>query len=379
MLSIVRTEEGGYLLYCRISDASLTINRQPGYQHLHPVYPEEKKIGSIVEYRMGLNSSTLKSPNAAAGTTGGDSPSSQHGQQRSDARSSSSELFPIPTGREYDAIDKIASELPNVIDDESRQQVEDYKQACDGGKGPMVACFATGEYMSLFERKHKKAAELYRNVCFRPKTDKSPNGVPIDGTMAYPAGCYNLAKMLMTGKGGIQFDRAEAYQLFDRACRGGHGGACYLQAQILCTRPGSLGKGVPHDPKKATKLYQKTCDNGDSISCYTLATMLLRGDKVNKHADNVSPQEARGEVPLEKRENEEDRSRKPDDPYVIPRDPKRAEKLLLKACETGSHVTSCHTLAVMYTNGDDGVPVNPEKAEYFKKKTQENIDIFGGF
>jgi hypothetical protein len=46
--------------------------------------------------------------------------------------------YPTPTGQEYDVIDKIASELPNVIDDESRQQVEDYRQACDNGKGPMV-------------------------------------------------------------------------------------------------------------------------------------------------------------------------------------------------------------------------------------------------
>jgi hypothetical protein len=52
--------------------------------------------------------------------------------------SSTSEVYPTPKGNEYDAIDQIAAELPNVIDDESRQQVEDYKQACDNGKGPMV-------------------------------------------------------------------------------------------------------------------------------------------------------------------------------------------------------------------------------------------------
>ena len=103
--------------------------------------------------------------------------------------------YPTPTGKEYDVIDKIAAELPNVIDEESRQQVQDYLEACDGGKGPMVACFAAGEYLSLFERKHKEAAELYRNVCHRPKTDKSPNGVEVDGTKAYPAGCFNLAKV----------------------------------------------------------------------------------------------------------------------------------------------------------------------------------------
>jgi TPR repeat protein len=290
------------------------------------------------------------------------------------------EAFPTPTGHEYDTIDKIASELPHIIDDESRQQVEDYKQACDNGKGTMVACFATAEYLSSFERKHKEAADLYANVCFRPKTDKSPNRALVDGTMAYPAGCFNLAKMKMTGKGGIPYNRQEAYQLFDRACQGEHGGACYMQAQILCTRPGALGTGIPHDPPKAMELYQTTCDMGDSISCYTLATMLLRGDQVSKTAGNVSPQEARGDAPVVKRENEEDRSRtQKDHPYVIQRDPKRAESLLLQSCNTGNHVTSCHNLAVMYTHGDDGVPVDEVKAEKYKKMTQERINLFGGF
>jgi TPR repeat protein len=293
---------------------------------------------------------------------------------------SSKSKYPTPTGHEYDAIDKIASELPNVIDDESRQQVEDYKQACDNGKGPVVACFATGEYLSLFERRHKEAADLFTNVCFRPKTDKSPNAMDVDGSKAYPPGCYNLAKMMMTGKGGIPYDRLEGYRLLDRACRGDHGGACFLQAQILLTSPDALGKGIPHDPKKAMGLYQKTCDSGDSISCYTLAAMLLRGDKIHKQADNVSPQEARGETPLTKRENEEDRARTDDDsPYVIHRDPRRAADLLTQACETGGHVTSCHNLAVMYTHGDDGVPADPEKAELYKSKTQEQIGVFGGF
>jgi hypothetical protein len=99
---------------------------------------------------------------------------------------SSSSRYPTPTGQEYDVIDKIAAELPNIIDEESKQQVQDYLEACDNGKGPMVACFATGEYLSLFERKHKEAFDLYRNVCHRPSTDKSPNGVVVDGTKSYP-------------------------------------------------------------------------------------------------------------------------------------------------------------------------------------------------
>ena len=60
-------------------------------------------------------------------------------------------LFPNPTG--HDDIDKIQAELPSMIDEESRQQVDDYIEACNKGKGPMVACFATGEFLSMFERK----------------------------------------------------------------------------------------------------------------------------------------------------------------------------------------------------------------------------------
>lgn len=109
--------------------------------------------------------------------------------------------------------------------------------------------------------------------------------------------------------------------------------------------------------------------------------MLLRGDKVTKTAKNVSPQEARGLEPLAQRENEEDRAvHDPSkEPYIIPRDPARAEKLLRVACDNGSHVTSCHNLAVMYTQGDDNVPPNPELAELYKKKTLEGIHLFSGF
>ena len=37
---------------------------------------------------------------------------------------SSFQQFPIPSGREYDLIDSIAAELPSIIDDETKQQVQ---------------------------------------------------------------------------------------------------------------------------------------------------------------------------------------------------------------------------------------------------------------
>lgn len=290
--------------------------------------------------------------------------------------------FPEPTGKEYDLIDRIASELPAVIDEESSQQVQDYIEACDNGKGPMVACYSTAEYLSLFLRKHKEASTLYENTCFRPGSDKSANGVKMDRgrSTAYPPACFNLAQMRMTGKGGTKFSRLDGYQLFDRACRAGHGGSCMMQAKMLASYPGSLGKRIPYNPRRAGELLNGVCENGDSLSCFTLATMLLRGDNVNAEADNVTPDEARGAVPIKKRKNEEDRKKNGNDSRIaLERDPKRAEELLLKSCEQSGHAPSCYNLAVMYTQGDDGIEKDEAKAKVYQDKTEEYVEKFGGF
>jgi TPR repeat protein len=100
---------------------------------------------------------------------------------------------------------------------------------------------------------HQAAFDLYENVCFRPLADKSPNGKEVDKSKAYGPGCFNMAKMLMTGKGGVKADRKKAYEVFDRACRAGHGGACHIQAKMLLSPPGALGKGIPYDPYKVSR------------------------------------------------------------------------------------------------------------------------------
>lgn len=287
---------------------------------------------------------------------------------------------PTPTGDEYDLMDQLASDLPSVIDDESKQQVEEYIRSCNNGQGPMVACFSTAEYQSLFLRKHKDAAELYYNTCFRPMSDNSPNGVEVDGTKAYGPSCFNLAQMRMTGKGRTTFSRSEGYQLFDRACRAGHGGACYMQAKMLMSYPGSLGEGVPYDVPKAAELLKHVCEEKeDSVSCFTLATMLLRGDKVSAEADNVSPDEARGIKALQNRVNEASREKRSiDERTSLKRDPKFAEQLLQRGCERG-HAPSCYNLAVMYTQGDEGVEKDDAKAKDYQEKTEELVKRFGGF
>lgn len=156
-------------------------------------------------------------------------------------------------------------------------------------------------------------------------------------------------------------------------------GSCHMQAKMLLSYPGAMGKGVPYNPEKAAKLLNNVCEDGDPISCFTLATMLLRGDQVSAEADNVSPLEARGVVGIQRRKNEDDRKKSADDERkALARDPHRAETLLVNGCDRG-HAPSCYNLAVMYTQGDDSVPQSDEKADIYKKKTEELVERFGGF
>ena len=185
----------------------------------------------------------------------------------------------------------------------------------------------------------------------------------------------------MTGKGNTKFDRKEGYKLFERGCNAGHGGSCHMQAKMLASYPGSLGKGIPYNPKKAASLLEHVCkEHGDSLSCFTLATMLLRGDKISAEADNVTPDEARGIKPIKQRKNENDRTKAENDARLsLDRDPIRAKNLLQLGCEERGHAPSCYNLAVMYTMGDDGIPKDEGKAEMYQNKTEEYVDKFGGF
>ena len=96
---------------------------------------QSHSVNDVFKAKASSNSKTN------AGDESGNGPKSDQG------------FLPEPTGHEYDEIDKLQAELPSMIDEESRQQVNDYIEACDKGKGPMAACFATGEFLGMFERK----------------------------------------------------------------------------------------------------------------------------------------------------------------------------------------------------------------------------------
>jgi hypothetical protein len=77
---------------------------------------------------MGASQSHRIPPPSESSNESKNTPGDDSGQQP---------LFPNPTGHEYDAIDKLQAELPSIIDEESQQQVDDYKEACNDGKGPV--------------------------------------------------------------------------------------------------------------------------------------------------------------------------------------------------------------------------------------------------
>ena len=82
---------------------------------------------------------------------------------------------------------------------------------------------------------------------------------------------------------------------------------------------------------------------------------------------------------LQKRVNEPSRKKQANDERTsLKRDPKFAEQLLQKGCTRG-HAPSCYNLAVMYTQGDDGVEKDAAKAKDYQEKTEELVKRFGGF
>lgn len=229
----------------------------------------------------------------------------------------------------------------------------------------------------------------------------------------------------MTGKGGTKCDRTEAYHLYDRACRGGHGGACHFQARMMLSYPGQLGPDIPYNPPRAAELLDVVCHkHNDPVSCFTLASLYLRGDRVSSEATYVTPQEARGlkEIdtptptssgsggemqtaaaaaepkekvsqltnatpsslqfnPSSSSSSASARSRAKhakDERKPLQRNPRKALDVLLHACNELNHGGACHNVAVMYTQGDDGVPADPVKAQYYKEKTEKLLNSGAG-
>lgn len=200
---------------------------------------------------------------------------------------------------------------------------------CNDGKGEPMACHNVGEFFSVVQDEHARAAKVYKDNC--------PN---------YAPSCFNLARLHLAGR-GVPQDDAEADRLFDKACKSGkHMAACYHQGVLSFLSADGKGKsGAPRDDKKqqqALTLLEKTCRQGEMDSCYFVGSHLLN-------------------------------------PALEPgrRDAAKALDLLKRACE-GNHAPSCYNLAVLFKNGDVGVEKSEEQYKNYKVRTEELVARYGG-
>jgi TPR repeat protein len=67
-----------------------------------------------------------------------------------------------------------------------------------------------------------------------------------------------------------------------------------------------------------------------------------------------------------------------DERKALKRNPKKALEVLLHACNELQHGGACHNAAVMYSQGDDGVPQDEVKAQYYKEKTEKLLNSGAG-
>lgn len=243
------------------------------------------------------------------------------------------------------------------IDDAYETKMVAFEIDCNDGKGEPIACHHAAEYFALVKEEYNKAAKIYQMNCYNKN---------------YGPSCFNLARYHLAGKGVEQSD-PQAEKLFETACTGQHLQACYFQALMLYTN----GFKTVNSPKtanidqdstaisttttssslteikspaqieiekvkkgKALKLFEWACDQGENDSCYFVGSHYLKKD---------NPE----------------------------RDPIKSIEHLERGCRT-NHAPSCYNLAVLYKNGDTGVPQNNEQFEKYKELTTTLVQQYGG-
>mmetsp|Transcript_30397 Transcript_30397/g.39232 ORF Transcript_30397/g.39232 Transcript_30397/m.39232 type:complete len:221 (-) Transcript_30397:103-765(-) len=207
------------------------------------------------------------------------------------------------------------------IDEDYEERMLQFEIDCNDGKGNPMACQSAGEYFSVVKNDLKKAAKIYAENCSRHN---------------FPPSCFNLGRIILSGRIENMQDTAQAKTSFETACEGKHTQACYHLALMLLHGIGDTKKDIP----KAHQLLDDACKESDPQSCYLLANQLLKTTVEN-------------------------------------RDPARAKSLLEVSCDRG-HAPSCFNLAVMYKNGDTGVPSNQEKFKEYKNITEVLVKQAGG-
>lgn len=204
------------------------------------------------------------------------------------------------------------------LDDDYRNRMVQFEIDCNDGLGNAYACHSVAEYRAVVENDHAKAAILLEKNC--------------DGPNKYAASCFKLGRLLLKGR-GVPADDKLALKRFQQGCDGGISQGCYFLGQML------MEGTVEKDPARAMLSFQKACTDGETESCFTLGKALLAGTDV-------------------------------------PKNPPKAAEVLKAACDS-SHAPSCRLLAVLFRNGDTGVPPDAALFEQYKQRTVDLVEQRG--
>mmetsp|Transcript_7064 Transcript_7064/g.15304 ORF Transcript_7064/g.15304 Transcript_7064/m.15304 type:complete len:283 (-) Transcript_7064:99-947(-) len=244
---------------------------------------------------------------------------------------------------------------PKALDPVYAERIAAYERDCADGAGSATACHHLAEFKGVVLNQWREAARLFEGACNHTRSEYlTPGCVDMgDGTEAYPAACFNMAKLAFSGQKPTIVPQSDAVasKYFERACNpGGHTPSCYHLAMLKLA-----GNGVARDTPQALKLLEEACEENEAISCYQLSGLLLRKSQPNGEATEKSI----------------------DDKLGVSRDPEKAAELLEKGCNMG-HAPACFNLSVLYKNGDDGVKADPKKFAIFKSITENLIKQQGG-
>uniref|UniRef100_A0AAV1VCV6 Uncharacterized protein n=1 Tax=Peronospora matthiolae TaxID=2874970 RepID=A0AAV1VCV6_9STRA len=206
------------------------------------------------------------------------------------------------------------------------QQLEDrhyeFRSNCNEGEGDASACHSWGEWLAVVDKNYTDAAKMYELNC-------SKNG--------FPASCFNLGRLKLSGKGTAQND-VEAFKLFEKSCAKSHAAGCH-HVGFMRTQ----GVGCEKDFVKGLAAFKKACERDDANSCNRVASMYLS----------------------------------PGVDSPIQRNVQQAKSYLEKACDA-NFAPACHNLAVMYKKGDNGIPKDEAKYEEYCAKTKKLVEQAGG-
>jgi TPR repeat protein len=215
------------------------------------------------------------------------------------------------------------------VDEAYDEKMVAFEIGCNDGSGDALPCHQVGEYLSLVKDDFERSAKVYAKNCEKK---------------GYAPSCFNLGRLYMTGKGVPQSDK-EATGLFHKACKDGHLMGCYHEGVMLYSSVDRKDNSIEDtakspeiamkDKTQALKLFDHACKEGYFDSCYFAGTHYI-GKK------------------------------------EAARDPKKAQEYFTRGCDA-NHGPSCYNLAVMYKNGDIGVPKDEAQFEKYKKITNELV------